>query len=81
MNELQKKLILHVQIKEKILAETFIHHSKKHKKLQQIVLHKYAMEEFERLGKEKLTTEECSPSCLFCHTELLQALDRNFKEN
>ena len=73
MNELQKKLILYTQIKEKILAETFINHSKKHKKLQQMVLHKYAMEEFKRLGEEKLTIDQCNPECIFCHPELLQA--------
>ncbi len=39
------------------------------------------MEEFERLGKQKLSDNDCSPDCFFCHTELLQASDNDFKNN
>lgn len=76
MNELQKRLLLTTQIKEKMLTETFIDYPEEYKKLQQILLHKNAMEEFKRLGEEGLSSEPCSTECFFCYPDLLLKSDQ-----
>ncbi len=72
MNEEQKLLLVEIQIKEKKLADAFRNKTDRERKLQKILLHRYGLQEFKRLGKERkrpvLFEEVCSPDCLFCHS-------------